>query len=83
MHWAARSWHVLAARATVDGILGRPGCPSSLLGLDPLVLLAYVEGVLRESSEASKTLDKIWADSRPKSPEARADEISRALASFA
>lgn len=82
MKWAAGSWHIVEAKAAVLGVIGRPGGPTSLLGLDARFLLAFLEGVLRESPDHNKALDKLYASAQPvrKTPEAREDrnrEIQR------
>lgn len=87
MRWAVVSWHVLAARAAVDGVTARPGAPRSLLDLDSVEFLAYVEGVLRESPDQGKALDGLYRDAvRPvSSSDRRANrnaEIARVIQLF-
>ena len=67
------------------GIWGcHPGGPARLLDVDATVFLAFMEGVLRDSSEDNvKALDRLYADAQPAAPrvpttrEARRAEIAR------
>ncbi len=82
MSWAAGSWHLVEARAAVLGVTGRPGGPVSLLDCDSRFLLAFIEGVLRESPEHDKALTKMYAAAQPvratpQSRDARNREIQK------
>lgn len=81
MSWAARTWHIVEAKAATLGVL-RPGGPASLLDLDGRFLLAFLEGLLRDSPDHEKALDRLYAAARPirdtaESRDARAAEIQR------
>ena len=76
----------MEARAAVLGVT-RPGGPDSLLDLDGRFLLSFIEGILRDSEQHAKALDKLYAAAapRPATPESRDDrqrEIQRAMRLF-
>lgn len=62
-------WHELSAKAAVNGER------SSLLGWDTRVLLAYVEGVLRQDEDQAKAIDRLYEADVPQPARDRSDEI--------
>lgn len=68
------------------GILGRVGGPVDLSDVEPRVLVAFVEGILREYEESAEQLDKMYAHARaglssgaPAEPQSRAAQIEAFL----
>lgn len=80
-------WHLLRAKASAAGLIGRPGCPDTLLDVDAAVLLSFAESVLYEGGEENaKRLDDLYRDAAPKPRRSRAErntEIARVAALFA
>lgn len=86
MSWARRSWHILRAKAVAAGLIGRPGAPDTLLGVDVSVLLSFAESVIYESGEENaKALDGLYQDAAPKRKRSHAEQVAdmqRAMAAF-
>lgn len=73
-HWAAESFHLVEAHAVDIGVIGRPGGPVSVLGLDARLYLALLEGLVRKSPHHTQTLDDLYAASAPPSPQTAAEK---------
>jgi hypothetical protein len=42
-------------------LIGQPGGPQSLPEMDLRILVAFIEGILRESDENAEAIDKMYA----------------------
>jgi hypothetical protein len=87
MWWASGHWHLLESKAVILGVIARPGGPTRLLDLEARILLAFIEGFLRESEEHDKKLTEFYDAAKPKPPEpkdreARNQEIMKAQRLF-
>lgn len=86
MSWACGMWHVVRAKATAAGLIGRPGTPDNLLDVDACALLSFVESLLYDGGEDNaKRLDDLYRDAAPKRPVSHEQQVAAmeaALAAF-
>jgi hypothetical protein len=57
-----------------------PHAAPRLLQLDPVVLLAFIEGVLCETPENAERIQSLYDDAKPTKPADRAEQVARFLA---
>ena len=79
-------WHLVRAKATAAGLIGRPGAPDNLLDVDASVLLSFAESLIYDAGEKNaEALDNLYRDAAPKPKPSRAErnaEIERAMRLF-
>ena len=76
--WAAESWNVATARAVRDGLVNNDVPRLGLL--DPLVFLAFLEGLVCESEEGAKEIERLYQRPRPVTRgKARREEVQHIL----
>lgn len=76
MSWAVNDWHTAQARAVHAGLIGPRG-PQHLLDLDPVHLLAFIEGIVCESEDNAEKIQQMYDDAKPKPPPPRMSEAER------
>ncbi|MBP2323351.1 hypothetical protein JOF56_003736 [Kibdelosporangium banguiense] len=59
------------------GLIARVGGPASVLDLGARHFLAFLEGIVREDDGRRKTLDEVYAKSRPAATKSSVDRRER------
>ena len=79
-------WHLVRAKATAAGLIGRPGAPDNLLDVDASVLLSFAESLIYEAGEKNaEALDNLYRSAAPKRPVSHEEQVAAmqsALAAF-
>lgn len=68
MGWAVDAWHIVESKAVMLGLIARAGGPDSVLDLDARHFLSFLEGVIRDDSDAAKQIDEMYEAARPLAP---------------